>query len=128
VDAIYTAMLAGGFLFDAKNDATARRSMAISLAKNSTTFHRLPNGDFGLLEWYPNIPARTKANGKDADEDEEAVAENVVAEQVVEKADPTDINQPYQNEFAAGPDPLVAAISPPSPAKPGRKSRKESVP
>lgn len=31
------------------------RSLSISLAKNSITFHRLPNGTFGLLSWYPEV-------------------------------------------------------------------------
>jgi hypothetical protein len=31
-----------------------KRGVAISLAKNNSTFHRLPNGDWGLAAWYPN--------------------------------------------------------------------------
>ena len=30
------------------------RMISISLAKNTATFHRLPNGTFGLLNWYPD--------------------------------------------------------------------------
>ncbi len=38
------------------------RSLAMSLAKNTATFHRLPSGAFGLNEWYPNAkPRKTKA-------------------------------------------------------------------
>jgi hypothetical protein len=86
VDIIFAGMQAGGYLFDAKNDGTARRSLSISLAKNTSTFHRLPNGDFGLLEWYPNIPTRTRTNGKDQQVDDE------------EKA-ATDLDQPYPRDF-----------------------------
>jgi hypothetical protein len=70
-------MKAGGYLFDAKSDATATRALSTSMAKNTTTFHKLPNDDFGLLEWYPNIPKRTRTNGKDeeAEKEEESQAD-----------------------------------------------------
>jgi hypothetical protein len=64
IDAIFSAMKNGGFLFEnAKNDGTAKRSLSVSLSKNTVTFHRLPNDDIGLLEWYPNAPQRTRGNG-----------------------------------------------------------------
>lgn len=44
----------GGFDFP-WNPNDRLRSVAISLAKNSTVFHKLPNNTFGLLIWYPNI-------------------------------------------------------------------------
>ena len=53
---IFEALKAGGFAFDTKNEDNAMRGLRISLAKNSTTFHRLPNGQFGLLLWYPKVP------------------------------------------------------------------------
>lgn len=60
VNDIFTALSAGGFKFEAKNEANAKRALYISLAKNSAAFHKLPNSGtddaavFGLLEWYPN--------------------------------------------------------------------------
>jgi hypothetical protein len=51
---IFSALKAGGFAFDTKNDDNALRGLRISLAKNSVTFHKLPNGQFGLLSWYPS--------------------------------------------------------------------------
>jgi hypothetical protein len=45
---------AGGFDFPWK-DKDRVRMVAISLAKNSSVFQRLPNGTFGLLIWYPEI-------------------------------------------------------------------------
>lgn len=47
----------GGFDFRPLGwrDDDRLRSLAISLAKNSVTFHRLPNGTFGLLGWYPEV-------------------------------------------------------------------------
>ena len=50
----------GGFDFDAQGwkENDRLRSLAISLAKNTKVFHRLPNGTFGLAEWYPNIKGK----------------------------------------------------------------------
>lgn len=52
IDEIYAAMVEGGYKFDAKNDDTARRSLSISLAKNTATFERLRSGHVGLKVWY----------------------------------------------------------------------------
>jgi len=51
---IYEQMTAGGYQFDAKNDNNAMRGIRISMSKN-VKFHKLPNGKWGLKEWYPNI-------------------------------------------------------------------------
>jgi hypothetical protein len=51
------------------------RSLAMSLAKNTVTFHRLPSGAFGLVEWYPNAKPRKKrspASGTDDTSDSAA--------------------------------------------------------
>jgi len=56
-DEILKGLEQGGFDFRSmawkENDRL--RSLAISLAKNNKVFHKLPNGTFGLLEWYENI-------------------------------------------------------------------------
>jgi len=77
---IYDRMVEGGFRFGTKNEGHARRALAISMAKNTTTFHRLPNGDFGLTEWYPE--ASKEKNGKEPTRQ-------------LELGD-----EPYHNEFA----------------------------
>ena len=48
----------------------ALRNLSISLAKNTQTFTRLPNGTFGLAEWYPNVKAQkqSKTNADASDE------------------------------------------------------------
>jgi hypothetical protein len=52
---LYEAMKAGGFEFDNKDPEVARRSVAITLGKNTQTFTRVPStGSWGLAEWYPN--------------------------------------------------------------------------
>ena len=55
----------GGFDFDALgwSESDRLRIFSISLGKNSATFHRLPNGTYGLLAWYPNVKkAKTDTN------------------------------------------------------------------
>ncbi|MBC7835985.1 MAG: hypothetical protein H7Y88_12930 [Phycisphaerales bacterium] len=70
VNDIYGALLQGGFKFDTKNEANAKRGLYISLAKNAAVFHKLPGGSsdaaavFGLTEWYPNAKAEEKARTK----------------------------------------------------------------
>jgi hypothetical protein len=68
---IYDALVQGGYQFETKNEQVALVSLRSNLRKNSRTFHKLPNGQYGLLAWYPNAkPAKATAN--DQDEDEEA--------------------------------------------------------
>jgi hypothetical protein len=73
-DDILRGLEQGGFDFRSVSwkEADRLRSLSISLAKNSVTFHRLPNGTFGLLSWYPDIEKpepsankkRERRNGK----------------------------------------------------------------
>jgi hypothetical protein len=51
---IYRSMRDGGYAFETTDDANAQRGLRISLTKNSQTFHKLPNGRYGLREWYPS--------------------------------------------------------------------------
>jgi hypothetical protein len=54
VEQILRGLEQGGFDFRALQwqDDDRIRSLAISLAKNSQVFHKLPNGTFGLVSWY----------------------------------------------------------------------------
>jgi hypothetical protein len=54
VNEIFDVLVAGGYKFDAKSEENAKRGLYSTLTKSSTTFHKLPNGSYGLLEWYPN--------------------------------------------------------------------------
>lgn len=67
VNDIYDSLAAGGFKFETKNEDNAKRGLRISLTKNTAIFHKLPNGKFGLLEWYPSAKA---AKPKDETEEE----------------------------------------------------------
>jgi hypothetical protein len=53
VNEIFGALTEGGFKFDTKNEANAKRGLRIGLSKNTVTFHRVGES-YGLLEWYPN--------------------------------------------------------------------------
>jgi hypothetical protein len=66
---IYKAIKAGGYKFDTKNESNARVGVGNALRKTSSIFHRLPNGEYGLLTWYPTARAKpvvepTKKRGK----------------------------------------------------------------
>lgn len=52
IDEIYDALAAGGYQFDTK---LGKRGMSIAIAKNTQTFHKLPNGKIGLMDWYPDV-------------------------------------------------------------------------
>lgn len=59
---LYEAMKAGGFEFDSRDPETARRSIAITLGKNTQTFIKVPStGSWGLTEWYPNAKRNKQA-------------------------------------------------------------------
>ena len=61
-DEILRLLESGGFATDSlgsvKNMQLAK--LAKTLRKNTKTFHRLPNGAFGLVAWYPNLRNTTK--------------------------------------------------------------------
>jgi len=58
---IYELLLKGGYVFEAKNDENSMRGLRITLGKSSHTFHKLPGGEYGLTEWYPDIKASKSA-------------------------------------------------------------------
>jgi hypothetical protein len=57
VSVIYEALRGGGYKFETANDDNAKVTIRNNLRKSSSIFHRLPNGDYGLLSWYPNAKA-----------------------------------------------------------------------
>jgi hypothetical protein len=63
LDDIMSALKKGGYeLGSISGDEDGqRRGVAISLAKNTAVFHRLPNGYFGLSVWYSDVKERKKA-------------------------------------------------------------------
>jgi hypothetical protein len=64
----------GGFDFDAAGwkEKDRLRILAVTLAKNTKTFHRLPNGTFGLVSWYDAKTIAASKRGGDETEDTES--------------------------------------------------------
>lgn len=73
INEIYGVLQEGGYKFEAKNDNNAKRSMRITLTK-SDDFHKLPNGTYGLSEWYP--ARMTSAEKKSSPGDEQNDSDN----------------------------------------------------
>lgn len=73
---IIQALVTGGFDFStlSPDEDVAKRAVTITLGKNSSIFHKLPNGNWGLLAWYPEAkekkkkPATATPNGNAAAE------------------------------------------------------------
>lgn len=60
-DEIYEALTAGGFQFPSNDKERQKMGVSVSLAKNSVTFRKLPNGLYGLADWYgPSKPMRRR--------------------------------------------------------------------
>ena len=91
VEDILAALEQGGFDFKAAGwrDNDRLRSLSISLAKNNKVFHRLPNGWFGLLSWYPDVVAKKEPKGKPGST---ATAEASQADEADEKPEGGDAN------------------------------------
>lgn len=87
LDEILEALQKGGFDFSAQgwSEALRLKNLGISISKNSSIFHKLPNDTWGLLKWYPNVKLPKKAAafkqleqlpGNEAPETEQAKAAN----------------------------------------------------
>lgn len=73
----------GGFDFRPLkwNESVRHRNLAISMAKNTKAFHKLPNGTFGLREWYDeDVLKKTERVSKGKDEDNEKNAPDILEE------------------------------------------------
>jgi len=57
---IHAVLLQGGYTFDQSKKDEQLHSLKTSLGKSSHTFRKLPNGTYGLSEWYERTPKRTK--------------------------------------------------------------------
>lgn len=102
---IYDALVQGGFQFETKSEQVALVSLRNNLRKNSRTFHKLPNGQYGLLSWYPNAkPQRPTENGDDEETDvtKSAASESPAADSVSSDASlndqEEDASEPQQEE------------------------------
>jgi hypothetical protein len=73
VEDIQRGLEQGGFDFNALgwSESGRLRALAMSIAKNTTVFHRLPNGMWGLNAWYPEAKQRKKGKSRSRDEEPE---------------------------------------------------------
>jgi hypothetical protein len=55
VNSIYAALCAGGYKFETSDETNRKNGLRISLRKNPSIFHQLPNGNYGLTLWYPRV-------------------------------------------------------------------------
>jgi hypothetical protein len=55
VNDIHAALVQGGYVFETKDEDNAKRGLRESLSKNTSIFHRLPGGQYGLRIWYPTV-------------------------------------------------------------------------
>lgn len=70
VNEMFDALVQGGFDHGSANDDNAKRVMRITLTKNSSIFHRLPDDKhFGLTDWYPNIRVKKSKAEEGGEED-----------------------------------------------------------
>ena len=85
-DEVLRSLEQGGFDFEAIGWKKENRSrtVAMSLAKNTAIFHRLPNGMFGLRKWYKEAIEKKKAKTEKENGAEKA-AEAEEAEEAEEK-------------------------------------------
>ncbi len=50
-------MKGGGYKFETASEENAKTGVRNALRTSSSIFHRLPNGHYGLLSWYPSAKA-----------------------------------------------------------------------
>ncbi len=70
---IYELMKDGGYSLATKNEESAMRSLYIVLSNNTSTFYRLPNGTYGLVESASDTKSVLLAivRGKPSERDDE---------------------------------------------------------
>jgi len=88
---IFEALRDGGLKFETKVENNSISALRQVLRKNSSIFHRLDNGTYGLLAWYPNAkasknndeetPSRAKAKGRNAKKSHKAKVEKAAKPQ-----------------------------------------------
>ncbi len=59
---IYEALKKGGFAFSSKEEVNSIAVVRQAIGKQTTVFHRLPTGDYGLIKWYPKAKAAKSAS------------------------------------------------------------------
>jgi hypothetical protein len=81
VNEIYDALLKGGYQFDTKTATNAKNSLRVTLSKNSSIFHKLTNGKYGLVKWYGNVKTSNGKRKSDDSTEEDEDGRGVMAEE-----------------------------------------------
>ena len=86
LDEIFGAPKEGGVDVSqiSSRESEQRRGLAITLGKNSQTFHRVASGDWGLTAWYPTVKDKRTKN-EDTEKDEIPAAAAGESPQVLEE-------------------------------------------
>jgi len=140
---IYKAIKDGGYKFETANELNAKTAVGNALRKTSSIFHRLPNGQFGLLIWYPGAKEKpesetsSKGNGasissgkkvkksKAAETEEKCEPSPKTASERVTNSDIRDIALAQQAEFKT--NDIEAAVKVKYPSKELPKTKIPSV-
>jgi hypothetical protein len=85
---IFDALKQGGFVSNAKDDATALVVLRSLLRKNTVMFVKLQNGKYGLCAWYPNLKQPNEAAGDQSEDsgDVNAIETDATVEAVLKGA------------------------------------------
>jgi hypothetical protein len=129
INEIYEAMKAGGYQFGSQDDENAKSVLRQSLRKNTAVFHRLPNGTYGLKEWYPNLKERPKTSGEtevkeDGDEPEPVTGPH--AEPVTTTSAPPSTRRAHEPVTGPHAEPVTVRAEPVTgpPAEPASVDRR----
>ena len=57
---IYDVLIRGGYTFEQRSKDEQMHSLKTSLGKSTHTFRKLPNGTYGLVEWYGDIEPKQR--------------------------------------------------------------------
>lgn len=61
---IYDVLIRGGYTFDQRSKDEQMHSLKTSLGKSTHTFRKLPNGTYGLVEWYGEAEPKQRRTRK----------------------------------------------------------------
>src|ERR1700730_10142416 len=107
---IFDALVAGGFKFDTKNELNAITGLRATLRKNSSIFHKLPNGDYGLLSWYPTAKAPVRPDDEEVEPTRKGLRGRIKHDAGARAAKKAQQRKPAKPSKAKGDNPLRPVI------------------
>ncbi len=91
---IYDALIEGGYQFNTKKEDIALVSLRNALSKNTAKFVKLPNGTYGLVEWYDKNKVKRM---QQADSDNPQPSSNLENEEKEEEEEQQNILDEFEN-------------------------------